>query len=89
MSLVFSGESSVSQAQVIAMSSENKHYVKIQWVYLSNDISGKEHKNLYGEGTTDLALQLIDGKKSLTGTYYSSKLKKGRINLGYKGENSE
>jgi hypothetical protein len=89
MSLVFSGENSVSQAQLITLYNENKNYVNVKWVYFASDKSGKENANLYGEGTTDLALSISNDKKTLVGSYYSSKLKKGRISLEYKGKSNE
>ncbi|MBC8555507.1 MAG: hypothetical protein H8D23_38320 [Candidatus Brocadiales bacterium] len=89
MALVFNGERSVSDAQVISLFNSNENSVRIKWIYVSRDLSGIEHKNLYGEGTTDLLLSVNGNSKQLIGVYYSTKLKKGRIELKYKGETHE
>jgi hypothetical protein len=81
MSIVFTGQSSRSTASVISLAVADPKQVSIRWVYDSHDTSGQPSKNRYGEGATRLALTQNNGKRSLQGMYYSTKLSSGRITL--------
>lgn len=81
MSVVFEGQRSKSTADVIALHVENRNDICIKWIYSAKDRSGINPENLYGQGTTDAWLKLEAGRRLLQGTYYSSKLRKGFIEL--------
>jgi len=80
MSLVFEGQNSKSHAQMIGLFVENKNDVILKWVYFAKDNSGINPNNLYGEGTTELTLRSNE-TRTLRGIYYSSKLRKGAVDL--------
>ena len=81
MSIVFEGKRSKSTAEVIAVHVENRNDIGIRWIYLARDRSGVNPVNLYGEGTTDASLRIENGRRVLRGVYYSSKLRKGSIEI--------
>ena len=85
MSIVFEGQRSKSAAEVIALHVENRKDISIKWIYSAKDRSGINPGNLYGQGTTDAWLKVVAGRRTLEGTYYSSKLRKGFIKLVEEG----
>lgn len=81
MSLVLRGMHSKSHAQVIALHVADQNDIQLKWIYLARDNSGTNPHNLYGEGTTELAVQSKGKVMILIGIYYSSKLRKGSLKL--------
>ena len=81
MSIVFSGESSKSNASVIALTVSDPKQIALRWVYDAHDTSGQPHKNRYGEGATRVSLGTEKGRRQLRGVYYTAKLSSGRVVL--------
>jgi hypothetical protein len=80
LSVVFRGERSMSRSTSATLRNDNKKDIQLHWTYHSEDMTGHANANLYGHGTTMLSMS----NKKLTGTYYSTKLKKGRLNMDRK-----
>lgn len=81
INIVFTGESSSSHANVVAMNIADPKQISLRWVYDARDISAQPDKNRYGEGTTIMTLVNGIEQRKLQGTYYSTKLSKGTISL--------
>ena len=81
MSVILHGTHSKSHAQVIALSITNKNDIVLRYIYLAKDNSGVNPTNLYGEGTAELTFKRESTTETLSGVYYSSKLRKGFLSL--------
>lgn len=83
MALTFRGERSSSEARIVGIHCDDPQHVTLKWVYFARDEAGQTHENLYGEGTTHLTLHADAKPNELKGYYYSSKLRKGGIQLAF------
>jgi hypothetical protein len=81
MALTFRGERSSSEARIVGIHCDDPQHVTLKWVYFARDEAGQTHENLYGEGTTHLTLHSDTEPNKLKGYYYSSKLRKGGIQV--------
>lgn len=77
LSIVFRGERSTSRSTSATLKNDNKRDIQLHWTYFSYDQTGDANANLYGHGTTMLSMN----ESTLEGTYYSTKLKKGRLKM--------
>lgn len=77
ISIVFRGERSMSRSTSAVLGIDNPNDIQLHWTYFSEDRDGNPNHNLYGHGTTMLSLN----ERQLEGTYYSTKLKKGRLTV--------
>jgi len=79
--LCLEANDTISYTTMASIYIEDYKTVKLKWLYFVKPRTGLEDENLYGEGVTDLVLKKINGKLVLSGFYYSTKLRKGKIEV--------
>ena len=79
--LCLEANDTISYTTMASIQIEDEKIVKLKWLYFVKPRTGLEADNLYGEGVTDLVLKKINDELVLSGFYYSTKLRKGKIEV--------
>ncbi len=77
--LILESETTRSVAQTAALFIENPTRLRLLWIYSVRSRTALEADNYYGEGVTELVF--YPKERTLEGTYFSSKLRKGHLLL--------